>query len=431
MHRSPRHIVRSPARRPRLVGVLGALVALAACDDAASTPTLEVEDPTCPQTVDDPPFEIEPTRAQTTSSQLAVRNLDAQIAGYESLLRVSPGDVTRARPVVDLRLTRSQFIGLASDLDATLEITERVVAANPDAGAAHLLRARVLSAVHRWDAALAALDAALALGADATDVQRTRDAIDLGTGRGDKRAILARAEAWAATAPSLASHAARANALWQLGRYDEADAAFQEAMASYRDVAPWIVAWSDFQRGLMWSESANRPDLAEPLYRAAVERLPQYHVAVVHYSELLAEGGGLDEAIALLEGVVATAEDPEAMGFLATLLDEAGDAEAAATLRAQAKAQYEALLATHREAYAEHATEFFLNVVEDPALALDLALGNLADRPNTGAYELAVDAALAAGDDALACSLIERARREATPSPVFCEAMHAASAVCR
>jgi len=305
------------------------------------------------------------------------------------------------------------------------------VQAHPKDSEAHLLNARVLAALHRWREARAALDLAAANGADAELVLRSRDSIDVAVGSGDLEAILARAEAWAKTAPGAASHGARANALWKLGRYAQADLAFQEAMTNYRDVAPWVVAWSDFQRGVMWSESANRPDLAAPLYAAAVARLPHYHVAVVHHSELLVRDHKTVEAIALLSVVVESAEDPEAKGLLATLLTERGELERASVLRAEAKAEYEALLSVHRAAYAEHAAEFFLNVVDEPAVALALALENLANRPNSGAFELAVSAAVAASKPVDACALVERARREATPTPVFCKVMHEASASCR
>jgi len=414
-----------------LVGLsIPAIAAFAGCKDEVSSKPL-LPDPSCPQVAPAPDFAIVPTEVTTTSPKIAVGNLSAQLAGYESLRKVDPTDVARSRAVVELRLTRAQFLGLTSDFSESLAIAEAASVANTKDAEAHLLRARVLAALHRWNEARAALDLAATNGADAESVLRTRDSIDVAVGSGDLEAILARAEAWVNAAPSASSYGARANALWKLGRYSEADLAFQEAMANYRDVAPWVVAWSDFQRGVMWSESANRPDLAAPLYAAAVARLPLYHVAVVHHSELLAEAGKTAEAIALLSAVVQSAEDPEAKGLLATLLTESGELERASVLRAEAKAQYEALLSLHRAAYAEHGAEFFLNVVHEPEVALGLALENLADRPNTGAFELAVTAALAASKPDDACALVERARREATPTPVFCQVMHEASASCR
>jgi len=356
--------------------------------------------------------------------------MSAQLAGFESLRKVQPTDVARSRAVIDLRLTRAQFLGFTSDFTESLAVAEAVVQANPKDSQAHLLHARVLSALHRWNDSRAALDLAAATGADAESVLRSRDGIDVAVGSGDLAAILTRAEAWAGSYPSVASHGARANALWKLGRYAEADLAFQEAMTHYRDVAPWVVAWSDFQRGVMWSESANRPDLAASLYAAAVARLPLYHVAVVHHSELLVTADKRDEAIALLSAVVDSAEDPEAKGLLATLLAHSGKIDQADVLRAEAKSEYEALLSVHRAAYAEHGAEFFLNVAGEPEVALAFALENLADRPNSGAFELAVAAAVAASKPDAACALIERARREATPTPVFCEVMHEASASC-
>lgn len=398
-------------------------LALAACDaEPQGLNPFRAE--VCPHAAPTPDFPITPTEHRTTSAEVALANLDAQLTGYRSLLAASPTDPERAAAVVDRLLTRAQFLGRPADFDEALAISETVLGASRSI-AALTLRVRVLTALHRWDEALVLLDEAEAAGASADVIQRSRDTIEVATGTADLEAVLARADAWALAAPSVASHGARANALWKLGRHDEADQAFVAAMATYRDVAPWVVAWSDFQRGVMWSESANRPELAIDLYRAAVERLPAYHVAVVHHSELAAE----DEAIALLEPVSSSAGDPEARGLLATLL-ASRDAARSSTLKTSARQMYEDLLARHRAAYAEHGAEFFLNVVDQPAEALALALENLEDRPTAGAFELAVHAAFAARDRALACSLVDRARREATPTPVFCQTMHDAFASC-
>lgn len=401
--------------------------AFAACDGETATPN-PFDNEVCPHEAPTPSFAIEPTATRTTSPTLALANLDAQIAGYRGLLDADPTDPERASAVVERLLTRAQFLGRPDDYDEALAITTTVLEAgrSPDA---LTLRSKVMAAVHRWDEALSLLTEAEVEGGDPTLIQRSRDNIEVALGSADLEAVLMRADAWVEEAPGVASHGARANALSKLGRYAEADEAFVAAMSTYRDVAPWVVAWSDFQRGVMWSEAANRPDLATKLYAAAVARLPAYHVAVVHHSELLAEVSS-EEAIKLLEPVSESAGDPEARGFLARLLDER-DQDRATSLRTTAKAAYEDLLVRHRAAYAEHGAEFFLNVVFEPEKALELALENLEDRPNSGAFELAVEAAFAAGQRDLACSLTERARREARPTPVFCQVMHDAFESCR
>ena len=47
----------------------------------------------------------------------------------------------------------------------------------------------------------------------------------------------------------------------------------EDALATYRDVSPFPLAWIAFQRGVMWAEMADRPDLARPLYEEAVRRV--------------------------------------------------------------------------------------------------------------------------------------------------------------
>ena len=76
---------------------------------------------------------------------------------------------------------------------------------------------------------------------------------------------------------------------------------------------------------------------------------------------------------------------------------------------AAARAGFEALLAKHPLAFADHGAEFYAGSGGDPARAFELARLNLANRPTLRAFEQAHATALAAGETAVAEILLARA----------------------
>ncbi|MEO0323827.1 MAG: tetratricopeptide repeat protein [Myxococcota bacterium] len=324
--------------------------------------------------------------APTTDGRLAMDNLEAELRALTPRLDASNARDALRRRALDMHLLRNQVLADPADLEAADALAGSFE--GPGRAAAE---AAVQDARHEWDAALAQLPAdgreaesiALARGADAGPIVEARRA---------------RAE----SAPGFSTWLDLAAALNADGRYEDADAAYREALAAYGGISPFPVAFVQFARGVMWAERAGRPELARPLYEEAVRRSPFYTVAQVHLAELEAEAGELDAAIARLEGARDASPDPEAPGLLGELVP--GDARAA-SLVAEARATYDALLRTHRRAYVDHATEFFLGPGDDASRALELALENLANRDTERARDLAIRAAEAAGEGARACTL--------------------------
>ena len=70
--------------------------------------------------------------------------------------------------------------------------------------------------------------------------------------------------------------------------------------------------------------------------------------------------------------------------------------------------RYEALLARHPLAYADHAAEFYLGAGHDPARALAWARTNLLNRETRRAFELAIRAAREAHRDEEASRVVKR-----------------------
>lgn len=384
-------------------------LSLSACDDGgtsapAARPPAEGP-PTSAQRAEaalgDPSLPLGFDRA-TTQGAVAVRNLGAQIEGYEAQLRRRPEDVGLMSQIIDLRLSRTQFLGSYDDFSRTEALADAAIAV--DEGAGRRLRSRVHTALHAFEAAEADLGAA----AQMSPAQAGTLALALGR---DLTPHIAAAESAVAARGSYGNLTHLAALLAGAGRFDDADAAYRAALAAYKDVSPFPVAWVAFQRGVMWGEMADRPDRALVLYREAVRRLPSYVVANVHLAELEAEVGLKGQAMSRLRKIV-DAADPEPAGLLAELLPPRDPDRA--LLTAASKAKYEALFDAYPLAFLDHGAEFFMGPGADPARALALARKNLEIRQNDRAYLVGIEAALAADDTDQACAWAQAAG----PAPV-------------
>ena len=368
-------------RRITRAAQLATVAILAAVAGCAPAPEDDTTASTTPSTVP-----VGFTRA-TTSGPLATSNLSAQIDGYESALAAQPTNQDLRAALTDRLLSRSALTGTFSDLDRARELSVE---------ADHHLQARVLSAVHEFEAATQELS----LAPGDHDLHAT---IAVATGA-DLADALATREAAAANWPNFGTLAGLAAVHGALGNFEVADALYLQALDSYTDVSPFPVAWVAFQRGVMWGEKAGRPDLARPLYEEAVARLPGYVVANVHLAELEALAGEREQAIARLAPLVEAAEDPEPAGLMAELVAQDAPIEAAA-LAAWAQVAYESLLQRHPRAFLDHGAEFFMGPGADPERALAMALDNLETRQDDRAWQIAIEAAVAAGENAMACDL--------------------------
>jgi tetratricopeptide (TPR) repeat protein len=195
--------------------------------------------------------------------------------------------------------------------------------------------------------------------------------------------------------------------LVDLGEFEEAERTYLQALRKYPDVSPFSLAWVCFQLGVLWGESVPAPQAnrAAQWYRTAIDYLPCYVKARVHLAEIYLDRGEIGDARALLEPVLESC-DPEVYWRLADVAGAAGDsAEAAMQLQA-AQSGFEALLAKHPLAFADHGAEFYAGSGGDPARAFELARLNLANRPTLRAFEQAHATALAAGEAGVAEELI-------------------------
>jgi len=327
----------------------------------------------------------------TTTSAIAIANLDQQIrqAGNEI-------------GVEELLLVRSRFLGDYEALDRASALGEERYATGRDL----LLRARTRSAVHRFADALADVEAAERTGAKPDEISALRASILVAIGRPTE--VIPQLEANLLRHPGFASRSALAVAYTAVGRLDDADRLYAEALSSLDTTLPFPYAWIYFARGLMWSEQGGDQARAELLYAQALKYVPEFVTANIHLAEIEALRGDTESAIRRLEEVVQSSHEPEALALLGVLHLRTGDSERGSYEIAEARTSYELLLSRDPLAFADHGAEFYLGSGADPERAWVLAQQNLANRQTPRAAVLAIKAAEASGRYSDACALLKQ-----------------------
>jgi len=341
----------------------------------------------------------------TTDGSLAIRGLQGQIELEEKLAGEPTHHIDARRALVSLLQTRAQFFGTLKDYDRALAFADALVLPGQGDAAAHLLRASALASLHRFDEARAEIDEAMRRGADAQRSDAQRAALCQAEGHYDRSLPLY--ERLLTQGPSVMTLGAAAGAFSEVSD-PRARELFVRAEKSYRDVSPFPVAWLEFQQGLHW-EREGETSRAMAFYRDAISRLPGYAPATGHLAALEAATGGLPQGLQRLRALVSQSDDPEYQGQLSSLLTQAGEIGEAARFRVAAADRFKVLTDRHPAAFADHAARFWLSAGADPKKALELAQLNLKGRTTLDAFDLALTAALTAGDKQAACDLSAQA----------------------
>ena len=208
--------------------------------------------------------------------------------------------------------------------------------------------------------------------------------------------------------PGFASRSALAVAYGAVGRLNDADRLYAEALSSLDTTLPFPYAWIYFARGLMWSEQGGDQPRAGLLYAQALKYVPEFVTANIHLAEIEALRGDTESAIKRLEDVVQSSREPEALGLLGVLHLRTGASDLGSHEIAEARTSYELLLSRDPLAFADHGAEFYLGPGADPERAWVLAQQNLANRQTPRAAVLAIKAAEASGRYSDACALLRK-----------------------
>jgi tetratricopeptide (TPR) repeat protein len=331
-------------------------------------------------------------RIATTAGDIAAINLEsARQRSWNRFWRAARQPQI-AELIVEQEQLTAQFIGNLAAFDRLEILTRELARVEPDSARAALIAAQVACSMHRFAEARESLAQALARGAPTDATERLLLTIDQATGT-NLSAVLAARHERAARPGHWEERIPLGALLADLGEFDEADRTYIEALRTYPDVSPFAPAWASFQLGVLWGESVPVPeaDRAARWYSTAIDYFPGYVKARVHLAEIYLDDGRTHDAATLLAPVLESG-DPEVSWRLADIAHAAGDAREAALHLAAARSGFEALLAKHELAFADHGAEFYLGSGGDSARALALAKLNLANRPTTRAFELYADA---------------------------------------
>jgi tetratricopeptide (TPR) repeat protein len=345
---------------------------------------------------------IDRTLYRTTAGDIYLDNLDGRIDTLRAR-HAAQGQALDAEKLAASLYHRYRLRGALDDAEAALALLQANEAATADG---HVLRAMVFAGFHRFAEAEAALDKAVAAGADAALARQQRADLLVALGR-----YAALEDDFAVSAQPVGDFhelAHRADLRVLLGDLAGAERQYLAAQTLYNDTNPVPLAWLHTQMGIAFLRFGNIARAAE-FFAAAVERLPGYYLAEEHLAECEVQLGKLDAARERYLRVIAQTGNPEFMSALAGLEDTRGDGKAAAQWRQQALDGYAALIDRHGTTFAHHGAGFYLER-GDTARALQLARDNRALRADVGSDLLLAEAALAAGEPAEACAALQRVR---------------------
>ena len=327
-----------------------------------------------------------------THGTIALLNLGAQIDALESQIRLGRATVDVRVGLVELISLRGMILSHIADYERAVEITDQLVSDAPDDTRALVARARTRAGFHRFNEALSDVDRAELLSLDAETANSERAAIFQALGRYDE-ALALREEAVQRRA-SFENLAALVGLHAERGEIDDAERQYAQSRSHYRGVSPFPLALLDFQMGLMWMDE-NRLDEARRSFEAARRRVPAYAQAQGHLAEVEAQLGETDSAVARLRSLAVSSDDPDYAAQLARILGETDREGESWHWRGGAAARYNELIASHPEAFADHAAEFWLAAGADPDKALLLAKMNLEVRNTPRARRLLAQAVAA------------------------------------
>ena len=353
-----------------------------------------------------PPPDVSSVPARRlTSGDTALTNLSSHIGGLRTAVAVQPTVAALRAELVLSLLTRSQFVGSFDDLGESLDLAAEGRRLGSEPERAIEVEASALGAVHEFERAADLLASVETAASDST-------LGNLRLARGDDpRPIEQARRERAIEDPSFDTLSSWAVSLSAVGEFEAADAAYADALSNYRDVSPLPVAWVAFQRGVMWAERAGDIARGRAYYEEATRVLPEYVVANVHLAEIEASEGEVAAARNRLGRVIdAGTEDPEPYGLLAEIAESETERD---RLRELTEQRYLVLIERYPKAFLDHGAEFFSTV--DPEFALELALRNLQNRTEDRAYQIALEAALAAEASDVLCDLARQATSEAHP----------------
>jgi tetratricopeptide (TPR) repeat protein len=329
--------------------------------------------------------------------------LNAAIDDAVRLIARQPDNTLIALETVSLYIERARLTGNYDDYRNAQALLDTATSRGNKASFPCLAHAKLHYALHRLQAASAALDACPIM-ADPVEIAGLRGDIAFYSGRYQEAESLYRALVnQVGTTPQYFRLAVLRN---KMGAPGEAAALLEAAERRYHGGSATMKAWFKVQRGLVaWDRGQLDEALAQ--FSLASDELAGWWLIDEQIAEVKRLKGDTAAAKALYEGVIRRNGLPEHMDELARLLREGPAPESATEWIKRAETIYRERLKAFPEASVGHAVDHFLQFGR-PAEALALARRNAELRPY-GDAQIALAAALfRAGQAAAAAELIAR-----------------------
>ncbi|MBB3397002.1 MULTISPECIES: tetratricopeptide repeat protein [unclassified Rhizobium] len=330
---------------------------------------------------------IDPRRY--TSGRIAVANLSASIDSLERDRRdgANPDSLLSLSKLLFLR---GDLLGRIADHDRAETIAGEAVTA-PGSARALYVRAQIAGRFHLFEKAKGLLAQAFLAGYSKQEIDAERVALLQATGHYNEALVLR--ERLAKRDPGINTLGSLATLLAEMNEWSAAETSYAAALDADEGVSPFPCGQLLFE----WGVSAMRRgdlDRAEGILAELEAILPAHVPGRGHRAEVALARGEPDLAEALVAPLVETSDDPEYRAVHAEILAARGDGDAVreAVLAGEA---YERLLARRPEAYADHASAFFMGIGNRPKRALELALANFKIRDTPRSRKLLAKASAA------------------------------------
>jgi tetratricopeptide (TPR) repeat protein len=362
--------------------------------DTASTSLATKDDRSAPQ-------RKSANESRTYDREVAV--LDAAIVDALRLIDRKPQDTLLALETVSLYIERARLSGDYRDYGKAQALLDAATSRADKASFPCLAHAKLHYALHRLQAAIAALDAC----------PGTASRVEIAGLRGDIAFYSAHYREAEDLYRALVNQVGTTQQYFRLamlrqkmGSPGEAAALLEAAEKRYHGGSATMKAWLKVQRGLLaWDRGF--VDEALAMYSLASEELSGWWLIDEQIAEAKRLGGDSAAARSIFESVIRRSDLPEHMDELARLLREGATPEAATDWIERAEAIYRDRLKAFPEAAMGHAVDHFIQF-GTPAEALALARRNAELRPY-GDAQIALAAALfRAGQAGAAAECIAR-----------------------
>lgn len=334
--------------------------------------------------------------------------VDQRIDGLQKIVNKRSDDWLTRMHLGTVLLERASLTNQIDDFARVQAVLDDAFAIAPAGSGPLLLAARFNFSIHRLDAAEKYLDVidrrAVPRGDDQLVARVLR--AEIAVQRGQYEVALSELTAVAAIAPAAANVEL---ALYHAKTGDpvKAEALLAAALAATSTKDPRRRAWMKLQLGILAMDRGELLVALEHLQGADAELagwwLVQEHIAEVHNRR-----DKHDQAVAIYEALVRTADLPQHMDALAGLYRHMGAPQKAEELIARSAARWEQQLARFPEAAMGHGLQHHLQF-GTAQRALELALANHAARPGGDAQVSLARAYLQAGQPAEALAVAERA----------------------